>query len=65
MWRESDAGNYSLDAAVTKRAASHSETSEGVPTPGEVFLEAGAVLAGALGLALAAGWLLTAMGIPN
>ena len=64
MWRESDARNYFLDSAVTNRDASESET-EAVPTPREVFLEAGAMLAGALVLALAAEWLLTAMGIPN
>jgi hypothetical protein len=64
MWRTSDAESYFPDSAVTDQESSEYQTSEVVPRPQELFLEAGAVLAGALGLALGAGWLL-AMGIPG
>ena len=65
MWRTSDAESYFPDSAATDQESSECQTSEVVPRPQEVFLEAGAVLAGALGFAFGACWLLTALGIPG
>ena len=66
MWRTIERGMEGRDSqAVSPGNLDQPQQSENWPTPGELAIESGAIIAGALFVAFTMEFLLTALGIPN